>query len=84
MESVPDVLPAPGSTAPAPGRCWWQVLRQSWLAWWPVALASLLLLIVAGIVIAQAKAKEGGRFVYRIDDCYFHMAVAKNLLRHGI
>ena len=54
------------------------------VAAWPELLATLLFLASSGLLIWQVKAREGGRFVYTIDDGYFHMAVAKNLLHHGI
>lgn len=58
--------------------------RHRMLAAWPEAMATLLLLAISAFYIWQVKKNEGGRFVYTLDDSYFHMAVAKNLLRHGI
>ena len=51
---------------------------------WPAAVATALLLILVAFVVRAVKANENGRFVYSIDDGYFHMAVAKNVLRHGV
>ena len=51
---------------------------------WPAGLVSLLLLVLVGVTVHGIKAQENGRFVYTLDDGYFHMAVAKNLLHHGL
>jgi hypothetical protein len=58
--------------------------RKLALGLWPAAAATALLLVLIGFVVHAVEKNENGRFVYSIDDGYFHMAVAKNVLRHGL
>ena len=47
-------------------------------------MATALFLGLIGYQIVAIKSLEGGRFVYPIDDGYAHMAIAKNVVQHGI
>ncbi len=51
---------------------------------WPAAAATALFLNLVAVTVRTVKANEGGRFAYPIDDVYLHMAIAKNLLHHGV
>ncbi len=50
---------------------------------WPAAVVALGFLAALGITLRAVHANEAGHYAYTVDDSYFHMAVAKNLLRHG-
>jgi hypothetical protein len=47
-----------------------------------VALAALLIVVIRWVVLSTEA--QGGRLVYALDDPYIHMAIAKNLARHGV
>jgi hypothetical protein len=51
---------------------------------WPVVPA--VGLFVAGLAFALWRIRQdtGATFVYGLDDAYIHMAIAKNLARHGV
>lgn len=51
---------------------------------WPLALAFALLAALVGWALHNALALTGGHFVYALDDPYIHMAMAKNLVGHGV
>lgn len=51
---------------------------------WPLALALGLLGALVGWALHRALALTGGHFAYALDDPYIHMAIAKNLVRHGV
>ncbi|MBD3166979.1 hypothetical protein GF324_10295 [bacterium] len=44
----------------------------------------LLYLLTMAAVLASVVADTGGRFAYSLDDAYIHLAVAENLVEHGI
>ncbi len=51
---------------------------------WPLVLALLALFLGIGVLgLVSARANEG-HFVYALDDAYISMAIAKNLVRHGV
>ena len=50
---------------------------------WPVVAATLVLWLVLAGVLAVSVRRNGG-LVYALDDTYIHMAVAKNLVHHGV
>ncbi len=83
MESTSATEPHLPPTDSVPPRLSFPSRRQVFAAW-PELLAILLFLALAGSFIWKIKANEGGRFGYTIDDSYFHMAVAKNLVHHGL
>jgi hypothetical protein len=56
------------------------VLRRHW----PLLAAAALWLVIFGATLARIFAVSGGRLVYASDDVYIHMAIAKNLVRHGV
>ncbi len=51
---------------------------------WPliVALAALLIVVIRWVI--RSTDAQDGRLVYALDDPYIHMAIAKNLARHGV
>jgi len=51
---------------------------------WPLLTGAGLLLALAGLLFVVTTARTVGRFVYPLDDPYIHMAMAKNLSRHGV
>ncbi len=51
---------------------------------WPLLLALTVLAGTTVVLLVQALARNGGRFTYALDDTYIHMAIAKNLVRHGV
>lgn len=83
METAPSVkLPVDASARSGARftRARWERVR----AFWPESAAVLLLLGLLANAVHTVRANEGGRFVYSIDDGFFHMSVARNLLRHGL
>ncbi len=56
------------------------VLSSRWLS---LIFAVVLFVVVTAIVIAQAAPNDNG-VVYAMDDVYIHMALAKNLVLHGV
>ena len=52
--------------------------------WWPAAVVSTVLLTLMAVFVRRSFAANGGLLVYPMDDAYSHMAIAKNLARHGI
>jgi len=51
---------------------------------WPFLLAAGFWLALFAVTLAQILAITGGRMVYASDDVYIHMAIAKNLVQHGV
>lgn len=51
---------------------------------WPLLLAFTLLLVLLGLGEWPVLKLTGGRLSFPIDDAYGHLAIAKNLVRHGI
>jgi len=51
---------------------------------WPLPAALAVLYAVVGVSLAVSLEKNDGHFVYALDDPYIHMAVAKNLVEHGV
>jgi hypothetical protein len=51
---------------------------------WPFLLAAGFWLALLAVTLAQILAITGGRIVYASDDVYIHMAIAKNLVLHGV
>jgi hypothetical protein len=65
---------------------------SSWLArivWalrenWPLYAALGALWTLVAVLTLDGMYRNGGRFIYALDDPYIHMAIAKNLVRHGL
>jgi hypothetical protein len=51
---------------------------------WPFLAAVAFWLALFFVTLAQVLAHSGGRLSYASDDVYIHMAIAKNLVRHGV
>lgn len=51
---------------------------------WPVLLALVIFAATTAVLLHLALVKNGGRFVYSLDDPYIHMAIAKNVVQHGV
>ena len=50
----------------------------------PLATALTLLAAITVGVLALSLARNDGHLVYALDDAYIHMAMAKNLVTHGV
>ncbi|MEO0085202.1 MAG: hypothetical protein ABIK37_01085 [candidate division WOR-3 bacterium] len=51
---------------------------------WPLVLALILLLVVTALLLADSLRRNDGHLIYALDDPYIHMAMAKNMARHGV
>jgi len=51
---------------------------------WPLLAAIALFVYLTGGLIADSIRRNGGRFVYALDDPYIHMAIARNFALHGV
>jgi hypothetical protein len=51
---------------------------------WPFLLVLAFWLALFAVTLAQILVITGGRMVYASDDVYIHMAIAKNLVQHGV
>jgi hypothetical protein len=51
---------------------------------WPILVALGVFAITTVILWNLCQSKNGGQFVYTLDDPYIHMAIAKNVVRHGV
>jgi hypothetical protein len=54
--------------------------RSNWPAWG----AALVYLTATGLLVIGTLPQTGGQLVYPLDDTYIHMAMAKNLVQHGV
>jgi hypothetical protein len=54
------------------------------IAAWPAIVSSLILMAIILWVAAESLRQNDGHFVYALDDCYIHMAVAKDFVVHGV
>jgi hypothetical protein len=51
---------------------------------WPILFTLGIFAITTVILWNLCLAKNGGQFIYTLDDPYIHMAVAKNVAQHGV
>ncbi len=51
---------------------------------WPAFIAVLALWGTMAVLVTIAVNYNDGHFIYALDDPYIHMAIAKNLVRHGV
>jgi len=51
---------------------------------WPLLAAAALWLVIFSLTLAQIVSVSGGRLIYASDDVYIHMAISKNIARHGV
>jgi len=58
--------------------------RINWRASWPLVLCVAAVTTSVVFSVRASLAETHGRLVYAVDDAYIHMAVAKNLVRHGV
>ncbi len=83
METTAAIPPPSPASPPAERRRFlpaWERARGVW----PVAVVVLGFLVALGVTVRAVHANESGHFAYTVDDSYFHMAVAKNMVRHGL
>jgi hypothetical protein len=59
-------------------------MKGVWARHWPLIAALGVLGAVVAVVFSRCLRADGGRFVYTIDDIYIIMAVARNLVVHGV
>ncbi len=52
--------------------------------YWPSLAAVFLLWSTSAAILVTSLRLNRGHFVYALDDAYIHMAMAKNLARHGV
>ena len=50
----------------------------------PLVLAVVLLWVCLAVLLVESLRRTGGHLVYALDDPYIHMAMAKNMARHGV
>ena len=51
---------------------------------WPLLVVIALLVYLTGGLITDSVRRNGGRFVYALDDPYIHMSIARNFALHGV
>ena len=51
---------------------------------WPLIFAFVTLTALMITFYSVSTSKNGGAFIYPLDDTYIHMAMAKNLANHGV
>ncbi len=56
--------------------------RHPWVG--PLALVAGVFLFITGGVWSSVLSKTGGVWVYPLDDTYIHLAMARNLVEHGV
>ncbi len=87
MASAYEHPPLADHARAGPGRFWAGPLvavMQRLGREWPLLLALAVLAGATAVLLVEALARNGGRFTYALDDTYIHMAIAKNLVRHGV
>ncbi len=52
--------------------------------WTPVVVGLALYFLSVAIVLYQSLRRNEGCLAYAVDDAYIHMAIARNLARHGV
>ena len=58
--------------------------KSRWQRVAPFLVPALLFAVVTAVSAAAAVRQGEGHLVYSLDDAYIHMAMAKNLARHGV
>jgi hypothetical protein len=58
--------------------------RPFWRSHWPLWVGGLLWLALFAVELGQVLSFSDGRLAYASDDVYIHMAIARNLVVHGI
>lgn len=51
---------------------------------WPLPVALAVLAATVALLVGASLVRNAGHFVYALDDPYIHMAMAQNLVRHGV
>jgi len=49
-----------------------------------VLVAAIILGAIVVVLLVATLPETGGEMVYAFDDAYIHLAIAKNLVRHGV
>ncbi len=84
VESVVPALPVREEAAPGVRATVGRAVRDRLLPYWPAAIVSTLLLVLMAVFVRRSLAVNDGHLVYPMDDAYSHMAIAKNLYKHGL
>lgn len=50
----------------------------------PLIIATVVLISATAFTLAGSYAENNGHFSFTLDDAYIHMAIAKNLVEHGV
>jgi hypothetical protein len=50
----------------------------------PLAISIIILWGLVAVVLSVSAQRNDGHLVYTLDDAYIHMAIAKNLVTHGV
>jgi len=58
--------------------------RGLWKRHWPLLVSVSLYCGVTSLLVVLSIHRNQGHFIYALDDAYVHMAIAKNLVRHGV
>lgn len=58
--------------------------RSFWKGWGPLLLPALLFAVITVFAATAAIRQAEGHLIFSLDDAYIHMAMAKNLARHGV
>ena len=51
---------------------------------WPIIVALITLWVTMTMLISSSLQQTGGHLIYVLDDAYIHMAMAKNIVQHGV
>lgn len=57
---------------------------KAWKSHWPLVAALTLYALVVAALVAVDMRRNGGQYVYALDDAYIHLAIAKNLHENHI
>jgi hypothetical protein len=81
MPAGDPAAPAADALAPPAAPAWSRAARAVTS---PLAVSMALFSASLAAALREAMRMTEGRLVYALDDAYIHMAIAKNLARHGV